>query len=153
MGALQDKSEAELELEKEAFVHRQLLAGLPGGSSLISQLQGYVPEFGDAVMEEICLSTAGTSHVRFWLGGAGLSKDAKNLIVTFEIRQVLDMSLDFFRANVMFELLLSRPIIRPERTNYLDAFADDDLEFKFHSSWGMDGFLVARGVSLHWRPE
>lgn len=150
---MREEPKPEREIDEEAAVHGQLLAGLPGGASLISHLGGSVPQFGDAIMREICLSTSWTSSVRFWLAGSNLTKDSKNVVVTFDIAQVLDMNLDFFGGNVMLELLLRRPIIRPERAKYLQAFADSDLEFNFHSSAGMGGFIVARGVTLHWRPE
>lgn len=68
--ALRDEPKSKQEIDEEAFVHGQLLAALPGGASLISHLQGYVPEFGDAIMQEICLSTGGTSSVQFWLGAS-----------------------------------------------------------------------------------
>jgi hypothetical protein len=148
--AVGEEPKTEREIDEEAVVHSQLLAAIPGGTSLISQL-GYVPEFHDAIVREMRFSICGPSSMQFWLGGANVSKDG--LLVTFDIEAVLDMNLDYFRDNIMFEMLLRRPTVRPERTNYLHAFAHGDLEFEFRPSFGMQGFLVARGVSLHWHPE
>lgn len=145
-----EEPETKPDIEDEAVVHSQLLAGIPGGPSLISQL-GYVPEFHDAMVREMHLSIRGPSSIQLWLGVGNLSQDG--LLVTFDIEAVLDMNLDYFRDNIMFEMLLRRPTVRLERTNYLDAFAHGDLEFEFRPSFGMQGFLVARGVSLHWHPE
>jgi hypothetical protein len=149
---VQDKAEAEREYEAAIALHAQLLSALPGGASLISQMDGYVTEFHDAMMRTICLSTSGTSYVEFVIWTSNYGKD-NDLVVTFDIGQILDMNLDFFRGNIMYEVHLGRPVARPERKGYLDSFADGDLEFRLQSSFGIDGFLVARGVSVRWHPE
>ncbi|MBE0579859.1 hypothetical protein [Devosia sp.] len=113
-----EEPETKPDIEDEAVVHSQLLAGIPGGPSLISQL-GYVPEFHDAMVREMHLSIRGPSSIQLWLGVGNLSQDG--LLVTFDIEAVLDMNLDYFRDNIMFEMLLRRPTVRLERTNYLDG--------------------------------
>jgi hypothetical protein len=148
--AVGEEPKTQREIDEETVVHSQLLAAIPGGTSLIGHL-GYVPEFHDAIVREMRLSICGPSSMQLWLGGANISKDG--LIVTFDIEAVLDMNLDYFRDNIMSEMLLRRPAVRLERSNYLHAFAHGDLEFEFRPSFGMRGFLAARGVSLHWHPE
>jgi len=76
---------------------------------------------------------------------------AAGIVVRFELSMILDLNLDFFQGNILFELLLRRPTLRRDRVNYFrDPPMTTDLEFGLDSTWGVGGFLVARGVQVRW---
>ena len=77
--------------------------------------------------------------------------DAGRLVVTFEIDEVIDASLDLFGNNILFGLLLRRPTVRGDRQPYLTRKIDaGDIEFEFEPTCGLSGFVVGRGVCVKW---
>jgi hypothetical protein len=142
---MQDDFEEADHIAEDFLTHRTLLAALPGGRSLIDHW-GSAPTFHDAIVQEMRLRTSGDSFLQLWLPDS-----AAGIVVTFELSTILDLNLDFFQGNILYELLLRRPTLRPDRVNYFrDAPVTTDLEFGLDSTWGVDGFLVARGVKVRW---
>ena len=141
----------DLEAKRRAdyAAHAELLAGLPGGPSLIAQYE-HGTSFHDATLLDISLSMRGKSLVVIEDPYPTILEPGR-LLVTFEIGMVIDASLDLFNQNILFGLKLRRPTDRPDRRNYLPrAVADSDIEFEFEPTCGVYGFIIGRDVSVRW---
>jgi hypothetical protein len=141
----------ELEAKRRADYanHAELLTGLPGGASLIAQYE-HRTSFHDAIALDVSLSMRGKSLVTIEDLYPTIFEPGR-LLVTFEIGKVIDANLDLFGENILFALLLRRPTPRPDRHGWLTRTSvDGDIEFGFEATCGLQGFIVARDVSVRW---
>jgi hypothetical protein len=122
-----------------------LLRALPGGSDLLEWF-GYAPAFHDATLSDIVFATRGRSalvlhahRITDRLDDRGHYILDKHVEVTIELTGVKRIDLVSFRESAaVFHLEITRH--------------EEDYAIEWSSSIGVEGLIVASGLSLHIRP-
>ena len=132
--------------------HRALLETVRGGPKLIEWV-GYATNFHDAELLQIDLQRDSPSEIRlrYWRYQPGSTFEIRDhCVVSIQIEDVLDLEIDGFSArNILFSLMFGAPQDRPERRNYFPYDpTPNDIEITLDPTWGIGGWIVARGVSV-----
>jgi hypothetical protein len=133
---------------------------VPGGAELVRWF-GQVPTFHDAEILALDLRRRSASSLKIhgWISTGRISRDGtseldKHAVVTFAIESVMDLKLDGFSPqNVINGLVLRRAAVRPDRRPFLSLDPlPEDVEIELEPSFGLEGFVRARSVSITFVP-
>ena len=132
---------------------------VPGGPELLHWF-GRVPSFHDAEVIDLHLRREGSSTLRVHGFVMTSSVDERgyfvldrHAVVTFSIEDIMDLQLDgFSHQNVIGGLRLQRATDRGRAGYYALPEASEDIEIELEPSFGLDGLIRAKRVSVSFEP-
>lgn len=130
-----------------------LFAALPGGRVVIDWF-GFVPSFHDAELDrlEVTKGAASMALRAFRMTDAVDAKGAfvldKHAVVTLDLSDVTGVRLTGNAGSILLELGVRRVGAAPPGFGTCGGPTTGDIEVSFETSYGLEGSIYARGVSL-----
>jgi hypothetical protein len=125
----------------------EVLSEIPGGPDLLAWFGGRLPSFHDAEILSLELDRKGATcriRVHTWemtreVDEAGYYKNVKDVMVSFELSGVTELSLEGFNhQNVVFGLYVER--------------SDDGFQMELEPCYGLSGTITAKAVRVTLEP-
>jgi hypothetical protein len=131
-------------------LHARTFATLEGAASLVG-LYGDTPSFHDGEITDLNLRRKGESKLRVRIPFPDIYGHG-SVFVTFEIGQVLDVSLEGFSPqNVIFSLnVMPNPPNAEREAHYGIMREQNDVKIELEPTWGVGGHLICRDVKVAW---
>jgi len=125
----------------------EVLSEIPGGPDLLAWFGGRLPSFHDGEILSLELDRKGATcriRVHTWemtreVDEAGYYKNVKDVMVSFELSGVTELSLEGFNhQNVVFGLYVER--------------SDDGFQMELEPCYGLSGTITAKAVRVTLEP-